>query len=192
MFKIVGIVIALLSSFAQADSDQSLVEGVSPNKVITGYMWYGCGHCYELEKKLVGWLEENPHITVQKRPASASRVWERHAKLFYTIESLGLSDKVHDKVFELIHEEGSRMLFDEEWGLLLRQYNPDLTDHKIQKIAESFSVASQIQKDKKAMRDLEIMGVPALVINGELYSAGDYESLDELLRSVKAAVSELP
>lgn len=69
--------------------------------------WYGCGHCYSLEPRLVAWEESKPDwIKLRRIPVIWNEVTREDARLFYTIESLGLVDKLHSEVYRQIHARG--------------------------------------------------------------------------------------
>jgi protein dithiol oxidoreductase (disulfide-forming) len=72
-------------------------------EVVEGF-WYGCGHCYALEPRLESWERAKPDWIVLKRtPVIWNEVTREDARLFFTIESLGLLDKLHAEVFREIH-----------------------------------------------------------------------------------------
>ncbi len=72
-------------------------------EVVEGF-WYGCGHCYALEPRLESWEKSKPDWIVLKRtPVIWNEVTREDARLFFTIESLGLLDKLHAEVFREIH-----------------------------------------------------------------------------------------
>jgi len=75
-------------------------------EVVEGF-WYGCGHCYALEPRLESWEKSKPDWIVLKRtPVIWNEVTREDARLFFTIESLGLLDKLHAEVFREIHANG--------------------------------------------------------------------------------------
>lgn len=82
--------------------------GVLPGEVevIEGF-WYGCGHCYSLEPRLEQYEKTKPAwIKVKRVPVIWNEVTREDARLFYTIESLGLLDKLHAEVYREIHKNG--------------------------------------------------------------------------------------
>jgi thiol:disulfide interchange protein DsbA len=72
-------------------------------EVIEGF-WYGCGHCYTLEPRIESWEKSKPDwVELRRLPVVWNEVTREDARLFYTIESLGLLDKLHAEVFRQIH-----------------------------------------------------------------------------------------
>lgn len=75
-------------------------------EVIEGF-WYGCGACYSLEPRLEAWEKTKPEwIKLKRLPVIWNEVTREDARLFFTIESLGLVDKLHAEVFRRIHGQG--------------------------------------------------------------------------------------
>jgi thiol:disulfide interchange protein DsbA len=76
-----------------------------PGKVeVIEAFWYGCGHCYSLEPRVAAWDESKPDwIELKRLPVVWNEVTREDARLFLTIESLGLADKLHGEVFREIH-----------------------------------------------------------------------------------------
>jgi thiol:disulfide interchange protein DsbA len=68
--------------------------------------WYGCGHCNSLEPQLHAWANKLPADVVFKRVPGLPRAdWAPMAKAYYAMESLGVLDKLHDKIFAAIHKQ---------------------------------------------------------------------------------------
>lgn len=75
-------------------------------EVVEGF-WYGCGHCYALEPRLEAWEKSKPGwITLRRLPVIWNEVTREDARLYYTIEGLGLVDRLHAEVFRQIHAKG--------------------------------------------------------------------------------------
>ena len=75
-------------------------------EVIEGF-WYGCPHCFELEPQLVAWEQGKPAwVHLRRLPVIFNEVTREDARLYFTIEGLGLVDKLHSEVFREIHVRG--------------------------------------------------------------------------------------
>ncbi len=75
-------------------------------EVIEGF-WYGCGACFGIEPRLVAWEKAKPeYIKLKRLPVIWNEVTREDARLYFTIESLGLVDKLHGEVFRQIHVKG--------------------------------------------------------------------------------------
>jgi thiol:disulfide interchange protein DsbA len=72
-------------------------------EVIEGF-WYGCPHCFELEPELVAWEGKKPAwVELKRLPVIFNEVTREDARLYFTIEGLGLVDKLHSEVFREVH-----------------------------------------------------------------------------------------
>jgi len=70
--------------------------------------WYGCGHCFNLAPITAKWAkQQDSSVNYQKMPVTWGPIHQLHAKLFYTIEALGIGDTAHSAVFTAMHKEGN-------------------------------------------------------------------------------------
>jgi protein dithiol oxidoreductase (disulfide-forming) len=75
-------------------------------EVLEGF-WYGCPHCFELEPELVAWEKSKPAwVQLKRLPVIFNEVTREDARLYFTIEGLGLVDKLQSEVFREIHVRG--------------------------------------------------------------------------------------
>ncbi len=73
---------------------------------VTEAFWYGCGVCASLEPQLVAWEKAKPDwIKLRRVPVVWNEVTREDARLYYTIEGLGLVGKLHSEVFRTIHTQ---------------------------------------------------------------------------------------
>ncbi len=160
-----------------------------PRIEVTEFFWYGCPHCHQLQGPLEAWLKRKPADTELRRiPAIFRESWVPHARLFYTLESLGELGRLHQTVYRSIHVERDDIAGAEssaEWAVRqgidrarwLIAYNAPEVDRKI-------------EQSKAATRSYAIQGTPSLVVDGRyITSSGMSESyqgvisiLDELIR----------
>ena len=67
--------------------------------------WYQCPHCYNLEKPLRDWIANMPdNAAFVEQPAVLTGSWEFHARVYYTLQALGVLDEFHGPLFDAIHE----------------------------------------------------------------------------------------
>ncbi len=75
-------------------------------EVIEGF-WYGCPHCFELEPQLVVWEKNKPDwVQLRRLPVIFNEVMREDARFYFTLEGLGLVDKLQMEVFREIHVRG--------------------------------------------------------------------------------------
>jgi thiol:disulfide interchange protein DsbA len=156
--------------FAQLNPPQA-TEGGGKIEVIE-FFWYGCPHCYSLEPEVVAWSKKAPADVVFKRvPAYPSEAWGEGARIFYTLEAMGILDSFHTKVFDAIHKENINLQnkrLREEW---LKKNGIDVA--KYNEAEKSFSVASKLQRAKQMTQSYKVDGVPRVIVNGKYYTAGE-------------------
>jgi len=128
--------------------------------------WYGCGHCYNLEPVIANWSKKkDSSVKLTKMPVTWGPAHQLHAKLFYTIEALGLGDKGHAAVFTSIHKESNYLASDEAVFKFLETFNFDRAE--IKKQMNSFSVKQKVKKAVEISRQLKVTAVPMLFIDGQ-------------------------
>ncbi|HSS28980.1 MAG TPA: thiol:disulfide interchange protein DsbA/DsbL [Usitatibacter sp.] len=163
---------AALGAWAQAglpwvkqDSPQP-TEGNGKIEVIE-FFWYGCPHCYRLEPSLEAWLKNKPADVVFKRVhALPGTTWMAHAKIFYTLETMGLEGKLHDKVFEAIHKDNKNLASQKVLDEFLANNGVDPT--KYHEVEKSFSVDSKLKRANQMTVAYKVDGVPRIIVDGKL------------------------
>jgi thiol:disulfide interchange protein DsbA len=147
-------------------------EGGGKIEVIE-FFWYGCPHCYHLEPEVSAWAKNLPPDVVFKRVhAIPNQAWAAHALIFYTLESMGLVEKYHQKVFDAIHKDNQNLAnqkIREEWlarnGIDVAKYN---------EVEKSFSVNSKMQRARQLTVNYKVDGVPRVFVNGRYYTAPEF------------------
>ena len=142
------------------------------NKIeVLEFFWYGCPHCYSLHPHLKSWLMNIPSdIDFRYVPAIFRANWVAAAKVFYAIEAIGITDVLHDKIYDAIHRDkidlnNESILFD--W---IEKQGVDRK--KFENTYNSFAVQNQVARSTQMSRQYQLTGVPALVINGKYLTSG--------------------
>ena len=142
------------------------------NKIeVLEFFWYGCPHCYSLHPHLKSWLMNIPSdIDFRYVPAIFRANWVAAAKVFYAIEASGITDVLHDKIYDAIHRDkidlnNESILFD--W---IEKQGVDRK--KFENTYNSFAVQNQVARSTQMSRQYQLTGVPALVINGKYLTSG--------------------
>jgi len=143
----------------------------SGNKIeVLEFFWYGCPHCNALQPSLLAWLKHKPaDVEYRRVPAVLGQSWIPLTQVFYTLEALGLTDKLHEAVFDAIHKEHIRLqdpktLFD--W--VAKQ---GVDRKKFEDTYNSFGVRSRVQRAIDMSRNYNIPGTPAIVVDGRYLTA---------------------
>lgn len=138
----------------------------SGNKVeVIEFFSYACPHCHSLQPSLKAWLSRKPaDVEFRRIPAVFQDNWIPFARIYYTLDAMGLIDKLHHEVFSAIHEQRVRLqepkvLFD--WVA-----TKGVDKQKFVDTYNSFSVQSRTQRAADVTRRYNIPFTPALVVDG--------------------------
>lgn len=87
----------------------------SGNKVeVTEFFDYACPHCHAFDPVLADWVKKQGNNIVFKRVhITRGQGVLPQQRLYYTLESLGLVEQYHAKVFHAMHNERQRFQNDE-------------------------------------------------------------------------------
>lgn len=139
----------------------------NPDKIeVAELFWYGCGHCFQFEPVLQEWKKTLPEdVSFREVPALFGGVWNTHAQLFYTVESLGKLDETHKAIFNAIHVEKLRLANEAEMIEFLEPYG--ISEEQFEKAWSSFGVRSKISEAGRLAKAYRATGVPTLIVNGK-------------------------
>src|SRR5438046_10597396 len=71
---------------------------------VVEFFWYGCPHCYNLEPHIEAWLKKlPPDVEFRRIPAVFNQRWAHDAAIFFTLESMGLIEKLSRPLFDAIN-----------------------------------------------------------------------------------------
>ena len=145
---------------------------------------YGCIHCYRFEPNLERWRFTLPNDVIFRRtPAAFMPGWGRLAQAFYTAEVLGVLDKIHNPLFQAIHEHRLDM---SNPSLLSRLFEQaaGINEETFKENFMSFETQRLIGQSSAAIRMYRVRQVPSLVIDGKYlvsnqgFEGGNAEMLD--------------
>lgn len=160
--------------------DYQLVKPPQPTESgskieVLEFFWYGCPHCAHLQPALSAWSKRKPaDVELKHQPAAFQDSWLQLARAYYTIETMGLVDKLHGDLFRAIHDQ--RVL---DPGALTRDPKPlfdwvaskGVDRKKFMETYNSFAVQSRTQRTIDLTMRYDISGTPALVIDGRYLTA---------------------
>jgi thiol:disulfide interchange protein DsbA len=152
---------------------------VEPGKVeVLEVFWLGCPHCYALEPYIRHWLKTKPaYIQYVRVPVMWDDPMHKgHARLFYTLESLGGDDLV-EKAFGYIHDmenqTGSEsVLVTNSDGDSFKQQQAWAVQNGVDadafaKAYNSFYVTTQLQQADEITSEYQVQSVPYIAIDGK-------------------------
>jgi thiol:disulfide interchange protein DsbA len=177
MKKFLTTLMFLVASTAMADTPQlgtefnQTVQAIpteNPSKIeVTELFWYGCPHCYVLEPQLAAWVKTLPKdVTFKRVPGLPRPDWAPMAKAFYVMESLGLSEKLHSKLFDALHKQKAFLPNDEKATIDWMTKESGLDRKKVEAEFNSFSLNTKLNHAAQIFRASGATGVPTLIIDG--------------------------
>ena len=180
-----------------AGTDYQVLDARAPVEAPAGkievveFFWYNCPHCNAFEPTLADWVKKLPKdVAFRRTPVAFNDTFVPQQKLFYTLEAMGLLDKLHAKVFAAIHVEKLNLSKGEaivEWvgkngidqAKFLKEYN-------------SFGVVTKSQKGSQLQSAYKVEGVPAMGVAGQFYTDGTMaRSMERALLVVQSLVEDL-
>lgn len=206
MLKTLMVAVAGLSLSAVV-SAQELVEGqhyaaleepvetqVEDGQIeVLDVFWYGCPHCYRLQSHVNEWAETfDDDVTMVKMPATMGGDWNTHANAFYAAKELGIAEEQHADFFDAIHQDERPMTDSDAIAAFFADYG--VSEEEAQEALKAFNVRSNVNKANSRMRDMRLMGVPALVVDGRYVvtpsSAGSLENMPNIADALVEQVRE--
>jgi thiol:disulfide interchange protein DsbA len=130
--------------------------------------WYGCPHCYHLEAPLSAWVKKLPADVYFKRvPGVPREDWAPMAKAYYTLEALGLVDKLHAALFDAIHKQRVVNPTSDKSAIDWITKQGGLDRKKVTETYNSFSVNTKVVRAMQIVRASGATGVPSLIVDGK-------------------------
>ena len=126
---------------------------------------YACPHCSSLQPSLAAWLKRKPaDVEFRRVPAVFREDWAPLAKLYYTLEAMGLVDKLHHEVFAAIHMQKMRLQDPKVLGTWIASKGVDR--RKFEDTYNSFAVNSLAKRAVDTAGRYRVEFTPALVVDG--------------------------
>jgi len=158
-------------------------------------LWLGCPHCADLEPYIQAWLKKKPpYVKFVQEHVMWGPAHRAHARLFYTLESLGRDDLV-TKAFDEIHHRGNMLISQNDDQTLQMQLAfakaNGISDADFKREYNGFAVNTRLQRAEELMRRYKIESVPRIIINGKYESGvdmvGSQEKMIALINDLAAA-----
>ena len=158
-----------------AGRDYEVIKAPQPtetgNKIeVVEFFSYACSHCSALQPSLRAWMKRKPaDVEFRRSPVVFQDSWVPFARIYYTLEAMGLTEKIHHDVFSAIHEQKIRL---QDPEVLFGWVASKGVDRK--KFADtynSFAVQSRTQRAGDITRRYDIPYTPVIVVDGRYMTA---------------------
>lgn len=157
---------------------------------ILEFFAYSCIHCYNFEPVMAAWMKKQPaNVVVRRTPVAFSPAFVPMQQLYYTIESMGLVESLHEKIFRAFHVDKVRIqeaAVAADWmakqGVDMKKYN---------ELYNSFAVVGKAKRAAQLQDLYSVEGTPALGVAGRFYIPGQgprtLQVADALIAEVRKA-----
>jgi thiol:disulfide interchange protein DsbA len=165
---------------------QALVEGQqylrlkNPQPVDSGkkievleFFSYGCPHCRDLAPELVAWARTLPaDVEFRRVPVDYGRQqWAVLAKVYYTLDALGVEPKLTPEVFVALHDRKTPLFPEKaffDWAAA-----QGLDRKKVEDTYNSFGVTSKFNRARAIAKTYNIQSVPLVIVDGKFQVSSD-------------------
>lgn len=131
---------------------------------------YWCPHCYSFEPGLAAWVKKQGDNIVFKRvhvPFREDTIPQQ--KLYFTLDAMGLADKLQSKVFDAIHVERNRLNSD---ALVIAWAEKNGIDKaRFLETYNSFGVTGKLRRATAMMDLYKIEFWPVVIVDGRFQTS---------------------
>jgi thiol:disulfide interchange protein DsbA len=172
--------------------DRTIPTASEAGKIeVIEFFWYSCSHCNAFEPTFAQWAKNAPKdVVVNRIPVAFREDFAPQQRLFFTLEAMGLLEKIHIKVFQAIHVE--RLTLNTDASILAWVEKQGVDKNKFADIAKSFGVASKLKRAVQLQNDFKIEGVPSLGVAGRFYVDGTLAgNMERALQVTESLLSQV-
>ena len=169
---------------------------VPPGQIeILEFFWYACPHCNAIDPMVESWKRTKPsYISFSRVHVMWNDAHRAHARLYYTLESLGKLDQLHAEVFKEIHLNGDPLVAadpaetERMQAAFVKKFG--IAEAAFRDKYHSFDVDNAMRKADELVQRYRVDGVPRFIVNGkyvvDVASAGSPERLISLIGDLAA------
>lgn len=160
------ITMALSGCDSPPNSGSNFVEIASPesHSDITMFFWYRCPACYRAEREISEWLKDKDYSVEYRHSA----IWEEDARLFYTLDILGLTDEYQGRLMEYFRHSSNPSIKGVV-DIIGSKYSEDF----ITKRLNSPHVTNRVNATRYYERRVGSKGVPLIVVGNRYAIVGE-------------------
>lgn len=155
-----------------AGRDYTVIEPpqpvANPDKIeVIEFFWYGCPHCYSFEPYIKAWLQQKPQdVEFIRQPAVFASSWAIHARAFFAMQAIGVTDQVHAEFFDFVQNRTKKKrLGDTDIFDFMKQHGVDRD--KFASAFKSFAVSTKMRQAEILPPRYGVTGVPSVVVDGK-------------------------
>lgn len=143
-----------------------------PGKIeVIEFFAYTCVHCFNFEPLFSAWKQRQPDFLVARRvPVAFSDAFVPLQHLYYTLEAMGLLQRLHAKVFQAIHVDRQRLNSNEAITAWVARQGVDRAEFTT--FFNSFSMAGKVRRATQTQDAYQVEGTPSLGLAGRYILSG--------------------
>jgi thiol:disulfide interchange protein DsbA len=142
----------------------------APGKIeVVEFFWYRCPHCYALEPDLDAWLKRLPRdVQFRRVPGILNEDWAVDARIYYALEALGETGRLHRPLFDAIHQQDGVRLRGDTFAKWVADWlaKQGVDRARYDAALHSFTVESRLRRAIQMSQAYRLDGVPALAVQG--------------------------
>ncbi len=149
----------------------ALPTKAEPGKVeVIEFFSYACPHCRAFDPALTEWVKKNADKVSFRRVHVAFHAAEQPLQRMYvTFEAMGLTEQMHAKVFNAVHEEHQRLLSEETITSWVGKSGVDAS--KFSATWKSFGIPSRVSAAQASVTGFGVNLWPSIGIDGRFYTS---------------------
>lgn len=137
---------------------------------VVEFFAYSCIHCFHFEPLLSSWMKKLPaDVKVRRVPVAFTSAFVPMQRLYFSLESLGLVERLHEKVFKAIHEERLPLTATPAITAWVEKQGVDMDKFKAIYDGPALKLAEEAVGLQNAY---DVEGTPALGVAGRFYIGG--------------------
>ncbi|MBI3146925.1 MAG: thiol:disulfide interchange protein DsbA/DsbL [Betaproteobacteria bacterium] len=198
--RLLTVLLALVTGFANAQEPQEgrhyqRIKNAQPVETgkkieVIEFFSYGCPHCASLEPFISPWSKKLPaDVQFRRVPVLFQTPWINLAKIYFTLETLGVEERYSQAVFDALHRE--RVAIHQEPAFLDWAAKKGLDREKVAGVFASFSVNSSVSRARAQGAAYRVQGVPMIIVDGKFMTDVEMNGGNEqMLRVVEQLITK--
>ncbi len=152
---------------------------------------FACPHCDEFEPLLETWLKQpHPDVRFRRVPVPFLFNFQNFQKLYFAMETMGVADRLQQKVFDSVHREHERLLAPDAISAFMARNGVDAA--KFMAVFNSFAMGVKANQAQQLVSQFNVTQIPTLAIGGRYTtSAGAAGGPDKVLHVVDYLVQQV-
>lgn len=193
LLAVLGLVVCLpaaaqsLVSRYVAGDDYKVASAAGPARDhgavrVTEFFLYSCPHCFHFEPELNAWRKRHSKIAFSRVPVLFGSGAQPYARLYYTEVKLGVVNRLHDQIFDAIHEQGKPLSTEGQMRQFMEAHGVD--GKRFDKVYNSQAVKQKVQHIVARMQRYPVMSVPSISVAGRYWTSGRLAGSNERMLKV--------